>query len=175
MLCQAPEALRAPLGVDRWQSHALLAQEGTAGDDPQDAAAFDELHSALPAIGFSQEQRGHLYGLLALVIALGDVVFDEADSDASVIREGEALELSAKLMALSAADLQGALCSRTVGGGAVEQYQKPLSPNAARATRASLCRYIYSLAFAGCVEEINKYTVTAATKSGRAAEPHTIG
>ena len=54
-------------------------------------------------------------------------------------------------------ELAFVLTNKTMGGGVIETYVKPLEKRDAENARASLCMHLYMLAFDWCVEMINEY------------------
>ena len=58
---------------------------------------------------------------------------------------------------VEATDLGKAITSKTMGGGVIEVFTKPLEPKQAMVARNSLIMHIYSLVFDWCVDIVNDY------------------
>ena len=158
LLCQAGEDVRSPIAVSKWQDYAVLNQAGTVGEVTtwNDSAEFKDMHSALLTLGFSVEQRTEMYTMLSLVLNLGNLQLAAAD-DGSKVQNVEQLAVCAHLLQVPPAALGDAVTYMTMGGGAIEEYKKPLEPKHAETARNSLLMHVYSLVFDWCVDVINDY------------------
>ena len=132
-------------------SRTLAVAEVTSWNDQ---AEFKDMHAALLNLGFSTAQRQECYLLLATVMAIGNIQFS-ADGEGATPTDAAHLAKCAGMLQVDVAALSTALTTRTMGGGAIEQYKKPLEKPQAQTARNSLLMHIYSLVFDWCVEMIN--------------------
>ena len=148
MLCKAPAEVREPVGLEKWQDYGILNMEGTVAEVTtwNDNAEFKDMHTSMLNLGFSSEQRQECYLMLSSVMQLGNVKFN-ADGDGSVPADPAQLARCATMLQVETAALTEAVTSKTMGGGAIEKYKKPLEVSQALTARNSLLMHIYSLVF----------------------------
>lgn len=159
MLCKAAAEVRDPIGLASWQDYAILNQAGTVAEVTtwNDQAEFRDMHAALLKLGFSEKQRSEMYLMLATCCHLGNVSFSSTSSGGSEVSNPAQLAKCAQMLQVNEASLASAVTHRTMGGGAIEEYKKPLEAPQAETARNSLLMHIYSLVFDWCVEVINDY------------------
>ena len=157
MVCKAPEDVRSPIGLSKWQDYAILNQKGTVAEVTtwDDKAEFKDMHSALLQLGFTETTRSECYKMLATALALGNVTFAAGKGGDSSVDNPDVLAACAKMLEVEDADLAAAITLRTMGGGAIESYKKPLEKAQAITARNSCVMHIYSLVFDWCTDMIN--------------------
>ena len=163
MLCKAPQQIRQPLQLTKWQDFKFCNQKGTVAEVRtwNDVEEFGQMHDALLKVGFTEDRRTELYTILASVLHLGNLEFVPCDSrDGSEIKNPAQLKLCAELLQVSPEQLLNAITYKSVGGGKMSIVQTPLNPRLATSMRNSLCAHLYCLVFDCVVSVINEYIST---------------
>jgi myosin heavy subunit len=157
MLCKASEEIREPVQCEQWQNYFILKQDGTVATVTtwNDDAEFKDMHAALLKLGFNQTQRNECYMLLSCCQWVGNIKFKEGGGGDAEITNMDIVNKTAEMMQCPPADLAKAMISKTMGGGVVEVYTKPLEPKQAESSRNSLCMHLYQLVFDWCTDKIN--------------------
>lgn len=151
MAAKAPPDIHRPSGPEyqmrKWQSYAMLNQAGTIQEVEtwNDAAEFKDMHAAFAKLGFADEERQDVYRILATVMEIGNIQFVPNDeTSGSSFKDEAVVAAAAKMLKCDPKDLGFAVTSKTVGGGAIEVFQKPLEPQQANAARNSLVMFTYA-------------------------------
>ena len=141
--------MRSPIGLGKWQEYSILNQKGTVAEVTtwSDEAEFIDMHAALLQLGFSEGQRLEAYLMLTCVLTLGNLRFHERTDGNAEVTNPPVLETCSAQLQVSIEGLRAAVTCKTIGGGAIEEYQKPLEPSQADTARSSLLMHIYSLVF----------------------------
>lgn len=124
-------------------------------------------------IGLSQEEQTEIFRMLAVILWLGNVQFDEKDDGNSAISDTDVTDFVAYLMEVDSALVQKVLTSKIVetqrGGRRGSIYDVPLNPSQATSVRDALAKAIYNNLFEWIVSRIN------VSMKPRAASTHIIG
>ena len=164
MICKSDESIRKPIFCEEWGKYGICSQLGTVAEVTSwnDNAEMKDMHAAYLLLGFSEKQRTELYMLFSFCLQIGNVQFEDADgAEGSTITTPEQLELSAEMLQVAPEELGQAVTSRTMGGGVIEVFLKPLEPRQANGARNSLIQFIYCLCFDWCVDVVNDYIAVA--------------
>jgi hypothetical protein len=158
MLCKSPKPIREKAGVSKWQDYFICNQKGTVAEVTtwNDEAEFADCHEALFKLGFSEQQREEMYTMLTICLKLGNLTPKES-KDGSQIPDQKLLAECAALIQVDAKMLGQAITEKTMGGGKLSTYKKPLEPAQAIVARNSLIMHMYSLVFDWCTNVINDY------------------
>ncbi|KAI8818378.1 chitin synthase-domain-containing protein [Fimicolochytrium jonesii] len=123
----------------------------------EDQIKFGELRDHLKSLGVGRRLQAQIYQLLAAVLHLGNIEFQEdveKPKESCVVKNAEALEIAAELLGVAAKNLESSLTVRTklVWRDVVSVFM-----NAEEATkqRNQLANTLYGLVFAWLVEHIN--------------------
>ena len=123
-----------------------------------DNAEMKDMHAAYIKLGFSEKQRTELYTLVSICLMIGNVQFEDPEiGEGCVITTPETLEHAAEMMQIAPEDLGQAITSKTMGGGVIEVFIKPLEARQANGSRSSMIQYMYLLLFDWCVDVVNDY------------------
>jgi myosin-1 len=124
-------------------------------------------------IGLSQAEQTEIFKMLAIVLWLGNVQFDEKDDGNSQISDGGVTDFVGYLMEADSAMVQKVLTARvmetTRGGRRGSVYDVPLNPAQASSGRDALAKAIYNNLFEWIVSRVN------VSMKPRAAHSQVIG
>ena len=86
MLAKSTRRSRDGVGITKWQDYYILNQQGTVAEVTtwNDEAEFADCHESLFSLGFSDQQRGELYTMLALCLNLGNLTFNECKEGSEI-------------------------------------------------------------------------------------------
>ena len=159
MLCKTDSEVRKRLKVADWTKYEICNQVGTVEfvSTWDDKKAFQEMDEALGLLKFREEQRMHLYLMIATVLTLGNIKFaaPAGGQQGCVVLNEEQLELCASMLKVPPAALTAALTTRNVVIKDDRVKKLLEAPQAAQA-RNALCMHVYSLAFDSCVHVMNQ-------------------
>ena len=127
----------------------------------------------MQVIGLTAHEQNEILRMLAVVLWLGNVQFEEMDDGNSRIADTNVTDFVAYLLDADAALVQKVMTTRVVetqrGGRRGSVYDVPLNPTQATAGRDALAKAIYNNLFEWIVSRINVSLKT------RSAYAHVIG
>ncbi|NWR13223.1 MYO6 protein, partial [Paradoxornis webbianus] len=129
-----------------------------------DHGDFNRMCTAMKRIGLDDEEKLDLFRVVAGVLHLGNIDFEEAGSTSGGCtpraRSQAALERCAALLGLDEDDLRGSLTSRvmltTAGGAKGTVIKVPLKVEQANNARDALAKTVYSHLFDHVVKRVNQ-------------------
>lgn len=120
-------------------------------------------------VGLTQDEQNEIFKMLAIVLWLGNVQFQEGDDGNSDITDTGVTDFVAYLMEVDGAKVQKALTTRVMetqrGGRRGSVYDVPLNPAQATAGRDALAKAIYNNLFEWIVSRVNVSMKTRVTHS----------
>ncbi|KAL0951617.1 hypothetical protein HGRIS_008298 [Hohenbuehelia grisea] len=139
-------------------------------DDVHD---FSETIQAMQVIGLTPEEQNEIFRMLAVILWLGNVQFEEMDDGNSKVADTGVTDFVGYLMDVDPATVQKVLTSKIVetqrGGRRGSVYDVPLNPAQATSVRDALSKAVYNNLFEWIVSRINVSMKT------RSAHAHVIG
>ena len=131
------------------------------------------VQNAMNVIGLSAQEQYEIFKMLAIILWLGNVQFEDNDNSGSNISDSGVTDFVAYLMEVDSTVIQKVLTSRTVettrNGRRGSVYEVPLNPSQANSGRDALSKAIYNNLFEWIVSRVNMSMKT------RSAYAHVIG
>ncbi|KAG8905402.1 class II myosin, partial [Tulasnella sp. 403] len=139
-------------------------------DDVRD---WHDTIKAMQVIGLSAHEQNEIFRMLAIILWLGNIVFEEMDDGNSRVDDTNVTEFVAYLMETEGALVEKVMTTRVVetqrGGRRGSVYDVPLNPTQASAGRDALSKAIYNNLFEWIVSRVNT------SMKPRTAHAHLIG
>ncbi|KAF2270733.1 hypothetical protein CC78DRAFT_485673 [Lojkania enalia] len=156
----ASQNYREIFGVQQPQSYVYTSRSkcyDVQGID--DHAEFKDTLNAMKIIGLQQAEQDNIFRMLAAILWLGNVSFQEDDSGNAAIVDHSVIDFVAYLLEVDSATVNKALTLRVMetsrGGRRGSVYDVPLNPAQATAVRDALAKAIYFNLFDWIVERVN--------------------
>ncbi|KAF8640535.1 hypothetical protein AX17_000197 [Amanita inopinata Kibby_2008] len=141
--------------------------------DVDDVKEYHDTLKAMQIIGLSQHEQDEIFRMLAIILWLGNVQFEEMDDGNARVADTNVTDFIAYLMEADSALVQKVMTTKVVetqrGGRRGSIYDVPLNPAQATAGRDALAKAIYNNLFEWIVSRINVSMKT------RAAHAQVIG
>ncbi|XP_050766755.1 unconventional myosin-Vb-like [Gymnogyps californianus] len=138
--------------------HYTCQGQCTAAQSTDDAADLDSTRRAFLLLGIPEADQLELFGILAAILHLGNIVVrgrDRRGDGCFVEPADEALGLFCTLLGVEASQVMRWLCHRKLVT-AGETYLKPLSRQQALDSRDALAKHLYGQVFRWMVNRVNR-------------------
>ncbi|KGL76237.1 Unconventional myosin-VI [Tinamus guttatus] len=160
----APEDIRQKLFLSSPDNFRYLKAGSLKDPLLDDHGDFNRMCTAMRKIGLDDAEKLDLFRVVAGVLHLGNIDFEEAGSTSGGCtlknRSGQALECCAALLGLDEDDLRGSLTTRvmltTAGGAKGTVIKVPLKVEQANNARDALAKTVYSHLFDHVVNRVNQ-------------------
>ena len=165
MCTGAPPEMKSALKLKDPSKFSYLSKSSLKEPGINDSTGFKLLDNAMNDVGITLQQKSDIYRVIALVLHLGNIEFQENTKDkkggCQIVPSCEGVTNDvAKLMGLQPGEIQMSLTTRimvTTKGGAVgTMYKVPLRPDQAAAGRDAFAKSIYSKLFDYIVSCVNQ-------------------
>lgn len=113
----------------------------------------------MQVIGLSDHEQSEIFRMLAIILWLGNVQYEEMDDGNSGVADTSVTDFVAYLMGVDSAIVQKAMTTRVMetqrGGRRGSVYDVPLNPAQASSGRDALAKAIYNNLFEWIVSRVN--------------------
>ncbi|KAF9055861.1 myosin-1 [Panaeolus papilionaceus] len=156
----ASDEHREAFGLQGPEAYAYTSMSNCLSvSDIDDTKDYNDTLTAMNVIGLSGEEQNEILKMLAIILWLGNVQFEEGDDGNSVIQDTNVTDFVAYLMEVDSAQVQKVLTTRvmetTRGGRRGSIYDVPLNPAQASSGRDALAKAIYNNLFEWIVSRVN--------------------
>jgi myosin heavy subunit len=145
--------------------HDFSYTAGHEGSKSKDGALWQETKEALELFKFQGDSLQMLMEALAIVLQLGNLVFDHDPSDYeehnTIIKSKEELLRLSEMIGIDAKELEETMTSRLLKTPGHDAIKVKLSPQVAKESCDALAKEMYSRIFDLMVRRINEYTACA--------------
>ncbi|CAG0912683.1 unnamed protein product [Notodromas monacha] len=130
-----------------------------------DAEQFDSTRNAFSLLGFSESTQASIFRVLAGILSLGNIRFDERNDDCCSVKVDDAFHRFCDLMEIDKEQMKIWLVHRKIVS-VRESVTKPMPASQARSGKDALAKHIYAVLFDFIVNQINQ-SLMANSKSYR--------
>jgi len=173
LLGAGPAALKKyHLEADPTKYKILTGGGDLTVDGMDDREEYKAVTKAFGSLGFKDEEVEGLWRVLAVILHLGNIAFEMADSRQSAAgsmvgpKSGDDLMRAAELLNVTKKDLEDSMCIRTMSTSrpgskrAGTTYRLPVEPEKCLESCRSLAKALYALTFTWLISRINTATKT---------------
>lgn len=149
-------SLQLTADVDDYHYTQSQASDGRQKSDNHDSdkLLFDELQHALDVCNFSPDEKQDLFVMVAFILHLGNVTFDDDDEGFAVVSSDETLHVIDSLIGCGVENIRNALTYRSITAENTK-VSSPLTCEQAVYARDALAKGVYNRLFMWIVKHVN--------------------
>lgn len=136
-----------------------------------DCSDYEELLEAMNLLDFSDSERDAIFSIIAAILHLGNIEFQNTGDRACKIRDISPLNSAARLLEVPTDQLIRGLTVKQFRIVGQKNTDVTLSDKEAHDTRDALAKFIYGAMFDWIVQKINKSMVLAVSNASSTAGP----
>ncbi|XP_064540131.1 unconventional myosin IC isoform X1 [Drosophila montana] len=172
LLAGADAALLQELHLERALDSYNYLTDGVKGSvsSINDADNFKQVQQALSVIDFSAEEQREIFAIVASILHLGNIGFNEVEGNAQVNSRDLVVTVS-RLLGVNASELGAALTHRTIDARG-DVVTSPLNHELAIYARDALAKAVYDRLFSWLVQRLN---ISLQAKETRGARNNVMG
>ncbi|XP_041373643.1 myosin-IIIb-like [Gigantopelta aegis] len=122
---------------------------------PELQQQYDQLLNAMDLVGFTDEEQGNVFSIIASVLHLGNVTFDTNEHDgAAVTNPNGPVKMMSRLLSIDSEEVQACLTSMVIVTSG-EYVKKLYSIEQANDARDAMAKAVYGRVFGWIVNKVN--------------------
>ncbi|XP_034658441.1 unconventional myosin IC isoform X1 [Drosophila subobscura] len=172
LLAGGDDALLQELRLERTLDSYNYLSDGLKGNlsSINDSQNFKQVQQALSVIDFTAEEQREIFGIVASILHLGNVNFEEIEGNAQVLSRDLVVTV-ARLLGVNASELSAALTHRTIDARG-DVVTSPLNHELAVYAKDALAKAVYDRLFSWLVQRLN---ISLQAKETRGARNNVMG
>ncbi|XP_071812059.1 unconventional myosin-Id-like isoform X2 [Apostichopus japonicus] len=143
------------LGRDSTRYHYMNQGNGASVNGISDKKDYKAAMEAMRDLGFTSEEQKTIWAVVAAILHLGEVNFENTDDDSCSVKDPDQLSAMAELLSISQDELGKALCHRVIAARG-EVMEKSHTVEEAYNGRDAFAKAMYERLFTWIVGKVNE-------------------